>query len=60
MKPATGAHAGTGIWLVQRATAVVLAVALPGLMAHFLLALPVDFPDGRDCSHRFGCGFCCC
>lgn len=43
MKPATGAHAGTGIWLVQRATAVVLAVALPGLMAHFLLALPVDF-----------------
>src|SRR3569623_1160437 len=43
MKPATGAHAGTGSWLVQRATAEVLAVALPGLMAHFLLALPVVF-----------------
>lgn len=43
MKPATGAHMGTGIWLVQRATAVLLAVALPGLMAYFLLALPVDF-----------------
>ena len=44
MKSATGAHIGTGTWLVQRATALVLAVALPGLIIHFLAALPVDFP----------------
>ena len=43
MKSATGSHTGTGTWLVQRATAVVLAVALPGLTLHFLTALPVDF-----------------
>lgn len=43
MKSATGAHTGTGTWLVQRATALVLAVALPGLIIHFLAALPVDF-----------------
>lgn len=43
MKSATGAHTGTGTWLVQRATAVVLAVALPGLIIHFLTALPVNF-----------------
>jgi succinate dehydrogenase / fumarate reductase membrane anchor subunit len=45
VKSATGAHIGTGTWLVQRATAVVLAVALPGLIIHFLAALPVDFPS---------------
>ncbi len=43
MKSATGAHTGTGTWLLQRATALVLAGALPGLMIHFLTALPVDF-----------------
>ncbi len=43
MKLAIGAHIGTGNWLMQRATAVVLAVALPGLIIHFILALPVDF-----------------
>lgn len=43
MKLAIGAHIGTGTWLMQRATAVLLAVALPGLMIHFILALPVDF-----------------
>lgn len=43
MKSTTGSHTGTGTWLVQRATAVVLAVALPGLTLHFLTALPVDF-----------------
>ena len=43
MKSAAGAHTGTGTWLVQRATALVLAVALPGLIIHFLTALPVDF-----------------
>lgn len=43
MKLATGSHTGTGTWLVQRATAVVLAVALPGLILCFLAAWPTDF-----------------
>ncbi|MDP1929709.1 MAG: succinate dehydrogenase, hydrophobic membrane anchor protein [Thiobacillus sp.] len=38
-----GAHSGTGSWLLQRATAVVLALALPGLMSYFLAAMPLDF-----------------
>jgi succinate dehydrogenase / fumarate reductase membrane anchor subunit len=29
MKSATGSHTGTGTWLVQRATAVGLALTLP-------------------------------
>lgn len=43
MKSTTGAHTGTGTWLLQRATAVVLALALPLLTAYFLAALPFDF-----------------
>ena len=43
MKSATGAHTGTGTWLLQRATALVLAAALPGLMIHFLTDRPVNF-----------------
>jgi succinate dehydrogenase / fumarate reductase membrane anchor subunit len=43
MKPATGAHTGTGTWLLQRATAVALALALPGLAIYFLAAMPIDF-----------------
>lgn len=43
MKQATGAHAGTGTWLLQRATALVLAVLLPLLLVRLLGALPVDF-----------------
>jgi succinate dehydrogenase / fumarate reductase membrane anchor subunit len=43
MKSATGSHTGTGTWLVQRATALVLALALPGLAIYFLSALPADF-----------------
>jgi succinate dehydrogenase / fumarate reductase membrane anchor subunit len=43
MKSATGSHTGTGTWLLQRATAVVLAVALPGLMLACVMALPLDF-----------------
>ena len=43
MKPATGSHIGTGTWLVQRASAVLLALALPGLMVYFLAAAPPDF-----------------
>ena len=43
MKPPTGSHTGTGTWLVQRATALVLAVALPALTIPFLAAMPLDF-----------------
>lgn len=43
MKAITGAHTGTGSWLLQRATAVLLALTLPGLAVYVLAALPVDF-----------------
>lgn len=43
MKSATGSHTGTGTWLVQRATAVLLALALPGLSLYFLAVRPFDF-----------------
>lgn len=43
MKLATGARTGTGGWLLQRATAVLLALALPALTLYFLAALPLDF-----------------
>jgi hypothetical protein len=33
MKSATGSHTGTGTWLLQRATALVLALVLPVLDA---------------------------
>jgi succinate dehydrogenase / fumarate reductase membrane anchor subunit len=39
----SGAHTGTGNWLLQRATAVVLALVLPGLASYFLAAMPLDF-----------------
>ncbi|WP_324778472.1 succinate dehydrogenase, hydrophobic membrane anchor protein [Thiobacillus sedimenti] len=47
MKSATGSHTGTGTWLVQRATAVLLALAVPALAVRLLGALPVDFPGWR-------------
>ena len=43
MKSAAGAHTGTGTWLLQRASAVVLALALPMLALYVLAALPLDF-----------------
>ena len=43
MKSASGSHTGTGTWLVQRATAVLLALALPGLAVYFLAAMPIGF-----------------
>jgi len=43
MKSVSGAHTGTGTWLLQRASAVVLALALPGLMIYLLATLPTDF-----------------
>ena len=47
MKSTTGSHTGTGTWLVQRATAAALALALPVLIAYFLAALPSDFTGWR-------------
>ncbi len=47
MKIAAGSHTGTGTWLVQRATALALALALPVLCVHVLAALPADFPAWR-------------
>jgi succinate dehydrogenase / fumarate reductase membrane anchor subunit len=43
VKTATGSHTGTGTWLLQRATALVLALVGPGLAIYFLAALPTDF-----------------
>jgi succinate dehydrogenase / fumarate reductase membrane anchor subunit len=47
MKAATGSHTGTGTWLVQRTTALLLAFALPGLVIYFLTAMPLDFNGWR-------------
>lgn len=43
MKAASGAHTGTGVWLLQRATALLLALALPGLGVYLLEAQPTDY-----------------
>ena len=43
MKSPTGSHTGTGNWLVQRATAILLALAVPVLLVYLLAALPLDF-----------------
>ena len=43
MKPITGAHSGTGLWLMQRGTAVVMALMLPLLIWRIGTALPLDF-----------------
>jgi succinate dehydrogenase / fumarate reductase, membrane anchor subunit len=43
VKTAIGSHGGTGSWLLQRATALGLAVALPGLFIACLAAMPLDF-----------------
>ena len=43
MKSPTGSHTGTGTWLVQRATALLLALAVPVLLVYLLAALPLDF-----------------
>lgn len=47
MKSTTGSHTGTGTWLLQRATAAALALALPGLAIYFLAAMPIDFTGWR-------------
>lgn len=47
MKTAGGSHTGTGTWLVQRATAVLLALALPALILLVFAALPLDHAGWR-------------
>lgn len=43
MKSAPGARSGSGSWLAQRATALLLAAAVPGLTIYVLSAAPLDF-----------------
>ena len=43
MKSSTGSHTGTGTWLVQRASALVLALALPALAITLVVATPTDY-----------------
>lgn len=47
MKTITGAHSGTGLWLLQRGTAVVMALMLPLLIWRIGTALPLDFAGWR-------------
>ncbi|MCA1925635.1 MAG: succinate dehydrogenase, hydrophobic membrane anchor protein [Thiobacillus sp.] len=47
MKRALGSHTGTGSWLMQRATALALAVLLPLLAIRLLAALPADYAGWR-------------
>lgn len=42
MTRSSGSHTGTGTWLLQRATAVSLAILLPILIIRTLVALPLD------------------
>lgn len=48
MKTPIGAHSGTGGWLLQRATAVLLALALPALTIALLATMPYDFAAWRS------------
>lgn len=43
MKPVTGAHGGTGLWLLQRGTAVVMALSVPWLAWRISAAAPLDY-----------------
>ena len=43
MKTIAGAHSGTGLWLLQRGTSVVLALMLPFFIWRIGAALPLDF-----------------
>ena len=43
MKPVMGAHGGTGTWLLQRGTAVVMALTVPWLAWRISAAAPLDY-----------------
>jgi len=47
MKSASGAHTGTGTWLLQRATAVVMALGVPLLAWQIIAAAPLDYATWR-------------
>lgn len=47
MKSVTGAHGGTGTWLLQRGTAVVLALGVPWLAWRVVAAAPLDYVAWR-------------
>ena len=47
MKPVLGAHGGTGSWLLQRGTALGLALAVPLFLAAWVLHAPFDFASWR-------------
>ena len=47
MKSTSGAHTGTGTWLLQRATAVVMALGVPLLAWKIVAALPLDYATWR-------------
>ncbi len=47
MKSVTGAHSGTGTWLLQRGTAVVMALTVPWLTWRLAAAAPLDYATWR-------------
>ena len=47
MNAVTGAHTGTGTWLLQRATAVVMALGVPLLAWQIVAAPPLDHATWR-------------
>ena len=47
MKPIVGAHGGTGTWLLQRGTAVVMALTVPWLAWRLAAAAPLDYATWR-------------
>ncbi len=47
MRTATGARHGTGMWLMQRASAVLMALFLPLFLAYVLWQGPHDYASWR-------------
>lgn len=47
MKPVLGARGGTGSWLLQRGTALAMALAVPLFTGAFMLHAPFDFAGWR-------------
>lgn len=47
-RPVTGSHSGTGWWLAQRASAVVMLFAGGALLARYWVAAPFDFVSWRS------------
>ena len=47
MKSVTGAHGGTGTWLLQRGTAVVMALTVPWLAWRLAAASSLDYATWR-------------